>query len=266
MESTGIGAPIGTQRNARVAHIRKFVCVPPERGHTLRLVAVEDPPVVLGEWPKVACVDNGSTADDVDALLRDHATTTGTEVIANLAWQSVEGLVVMTKRLKCKPEPSADTDPAAMAQAEAAGLDGSRRADQVQLQREREAFIRSYFSAHQTQNAQYIQLAKEQRELITTLAGCLREQYSHTHQANLAIDKQRAELRRALDEAASEIREAEASADDGGEGGARKELIEMVGKALGQALPFIVQAVGKMMAEAPAANANATAPHASAAE
>jgi len=263
-ESSSIGAPIGAQRNQRVSHIRKFVCVPPERGEVLRLVAVEDPPTVLGEWPKVACVDNGSTAEAVDSLLREHATTNGTETLANLTWQSAEGLVVCTKRLRCKPEGNGDdsSDPAALAQAEAAGLDGSRRADLIQLQKEREAFMRSYFSAHQTQNSQYIQLAREQRELITTLASCLREQYTATHAAHLALDKQHAQQRSALDDAAERIRDSvDATAE---ESGARAELIKMVGGALAQSLPFIVAQVGKMLTEA--ATTAPAAPAAAAAE
>ena len=264
MDSTGtLGAPVGTQRNARLVHIRKFACNPPDRGHTLRLVAVEDPPTVLGEWPRIACQDNASTAEDVDSLLREHANAgEGAELVANLTWQAEDGLVVMTKRLRVKPE--RNEDPASMAQAEAAGLDGSRRANEIQLQREREAFVRSYFSAHQTQNAQYIALLREQRELVTTLTTALRDQYSHTHAAHLALDKQRAEQRRALDDAAEQIRNnVDATAE---ESGARADLIKMVGGALTQALPFIVQSVGKMLTEQPA-NANAAAiPPAAAAE
>jgi hypothetical protein len=259
MEAASIGPVPGAGRNARVSHIRKFVCSPAnERCAVLRLVAVEDPPTTLGEWPRVACEDNGSTAEDVDALLREHTQTAGREVIANLVWQSHEGHVVYTKRLRCVPD--ATQDPGSMAQAEAAGLDGSRRADDMQRQREHEAAMRCYFSAHQTQSAQAIALMREQRELVVALGGMLREQYIATHQANVAQDRLREERRRELDEAAIQLREAtdvEAGAE---ESGARAQLIRMVGDALTQALPLIVNAAGAMMlkAQAQTANTNAT--------
>lgn len=270
MESTGtLGAPIGVNRNARVAHIRKWVCNPPERGHVLRLVSIEDPPSVLGEWPRAVCIDNAATAEDVDVLVREHANTLATEIQANLIWQAEEGHVVCTKRLRCRPDSSGDTS--SIAQAEAAGLDGSFKAEAIQRQREHEAAMRSYFQGHQVQQTQAVQLMREQREASTAiqreqremmllLGNMLKEQYQATHQAQLAQDKLRAEQRRELDRATEAMRDAleSAAAVDGGEeSSARTDLIKMVAGALGQAVPFIVQQVGKMMLDQPAANVNA---------
>ncbi len=166
MDSTGmgLGAPIGVNRNARVAHIRKFVCVPPARGQTLRLVAVEDPPTVLGEWPRAACEDNGVTAEEVDARLREHADATGQETQANLTWCSAENHVVCSKRLKCKPEssPESPLDPAYMAQAEALGIDGTNKGNAIQLSRALEGQIRLFMSDAQTQRAEARAMQRQQ--------------------------------------------------------------------------------------------------------
>lgn len=265
MESTGtLGAPIGVNRNARVAHIRKWVCNPPERGHVLRLVSIEDPPSVLGEWPRAVCIDNAATAEDVDVLVREHANTLATEIQANLIWQAEEGHIVCTKRLRCRPDSSGDTS--SLAQAEAAGLDGSFKAEAIQRQREHEAAMRSYFQGHQVQQTQAVQLMREQREASTAiqreqremmllLGNMLKEQYQATHQAQLAQDKLRAEQRRELDRATEAMRdalEANVGSVEGEESSARADLIKMVAGAMGQALPFIVQQVGKMMLEQPA--------------
>ena len=264
---SGLGAPIGVNRNARVAHIRKFVCVPPERGHTLRLVAVEDPPTVLGEWPRAACEDNGPTADDVDARLRDHSNTTGQETIANLTWCAENNMVVCSKRLKCRPDsaPESTMDPAMMAQAEALGIDGTNRGNAIQLSRALEGQIRLFMSDAQTRRAEDRARERQNIELFQTMGAMVRDSWTAAHQANAEADRLRIQQRHELDKAALAIREATNSDADTEESGARAELIRMVGGALTQALPFIVSAVGKMVTEG-AAKAAAIPPTEVAAE
>lgn len=256
----GLGAPIGVNRNARVAHIRKYVCNPPERGHTLRLVAVEDPPTVLGEWPRAACEDNGPTADDVDARLRDHANTTGTETTANLTWCAENAMVVTSKRLKCKPDnsPESTMDPAMMAQAEALGIDGTTKGNAIQLSRALEGQIRLFMSDAQTRRAEDRARERQNIELVQVLGQMVRDGWTAAHQANAEADRLRIQQRSELDRVALQLRDATTGSAEQEESGARAELIRMVGGALTQALPFIVTAVGKMITEAPA-NANAAA-------
>jgi hypothetical protein len=267
MDSTGLGAPIGVQRNARVAHIRKFVCVPPARGHTLRLVAVEDPPTVLGEWPRAACEDNGPTAEEVDARLREHADTTGQETLANLTWCSAENHVVCSKRLKCKPDNAAEStlDPAYMAQAEALGIDGTNKGNAIQLSRALEGQIRLFMADAQTQRAEQRAMQRQQLELVQALGGMVRDGWTAAHAANLEADKLRIQQRRELDQAAAAVREATQLDADTAESGARAEVLQMVSSAFTQALPFIMQAVQKMMLQQPA-NMNANVTDATAAE
>ena len=265
---SGLGQPIATNRNARVAHIRKFVCQPPERGQTLRLLEIADPPTTLGEWPRVACVDNAATAEDVDSLLKEHASTMGCEVIANLVWTSSEALVVCSKRLKCRPDPvdgGAMADPSVMAQAETLGITGSQQGVIIQLQRALEANTRLYMSGHQTQMAERSSAAREQRELTALMGSLLKDSWSAAHAANMELDRQRERQRKELDQAALMVREATATEAADEESGARADLIRMVGSALTQALPFIVSAVGKMMTEQPPSMA-ANAPPAASAE
>jgi len=267
MSSTdGLGAPIGVNRNARVAHIRKFVCVPPDRGHTLRLIAIEDPATVLGEWPRAQCEDNGVTAEDVDARLRDHANTVNAETAANLTWCAENHLVVCSKRLKCKPDSPIDSamDPASAAQAEAWGVNGSVKGEALQLGRALEGHIRLYMTDAQTRRAEDRARDKMQIELIQTLGTMVREGWTAAHQANAEADRLRMQQRRELDAAALQLREALPEGDPENE--ARGELINQVGAALTQAFPFILQHVVKALAQVPD-NANATPlPPASAAE
>lgn len=258
MDNSGmLGAPIGVNRNARVAHIRKFVCVPPARGHTLRLVAVEDPPTVLGEWPRASCEDNGGTAEEVDARLREHADTTGMETTANLAWCADNALVVCSKRLKCKPEssPESPLDPAYMAQAEALGIDGTNKGNAIQLSRALEGQIRLFMNDAQTQRAEQRAMQRQQLELVQALGGMVRDGWTAAHAANAEADRLRIQQRRELDAAALAVRDATQLDADSAESGARAELIQMVGGAISQAMPFILAAVQKMMLQAPA-NAN----------
>ena len=240
MEPTTLGP---TNRNARVAHIRKFVCVPPPRGHTLRLVTCEDPATVLGEWLREGCEDNGSTPEDVDQRLREHADTIQAEVVANLVWQTETGLVVVTKRLKCKADiDPAGMDPAQAAQAEALGIVGTKEGWFIQAQRHQEAMMRSYFSAHQTQIGQG-------NALISILGGMLNEAQMNAHRAHLELDKLRAQQRLELDKMYEQLRESEpdnSNADDP-EGGARADLLRQLGGALTQALPFVIAQVAKQI-------------------
>jgi hypothetical protein len=242
METLGTTPSNSTNRNARVAHIRKFVCVPPERGEVLRLVTLESSPTVLGEWPKVACVDNSSTPEDVDALLRDHAQAIESELQANLVWQTAEGLVCCSKRLKCRPDLQPG-DPSQIAQAEALGIVGTQQGWIIQSQREREVMMRSYFSAHQIQINQY-------NAMVQTLGQLANESMVNAHRANLELDKLRAQQRHELDRVALLLRDATGSED--GETDARAQLITQIGGALTQALPFIVQQLGKLLTEPPA--------------
>lgn len=258
--TTALGGPANpSNRNARVAHIRKFVCVPPDRGAMLRLVTLEAQPTVLGEWPRTACQDNGTVAEDVDAMLREHANAVAAELSgelqANLIWQGEDGTIVCSKRLKCRAEITMG-DPASIAQAEALGIVGTQQGWMLQSQREREVMMRSYFSAHQVQINQY-------NVLVQTLGNIANEQMLNAHRAQLELDRLRAQQRRELDGYAMQVREAGGA--DSAESGARAELINMVGNALTQALPFIVQHVGKMMTDAPA-NANTAPAPAAAAE
>lgn len=265
MDPTGLGAPIGTNRNARVAHIRKFVCVPPERGHVLRLVAVDSPPTVLGEWPRIQCADNGLAAEEVDSSLREHANATGERVIANLTWCAENHLVVTTKRLKCEPETSEEgtlEDPSDKARMEALGIDGSNKGNAVQLSRALEGQIRLFMSDAQTRRAEDRAQQKVNIELVQTMGAIAREGWAAAHAANIEADKLRLQQRRELDQAAIEVRDAVGA--DAEESGARADLIKMVTGAFVQALPLIVQGVSKMLADS---NANATAtPPAAAAE
>lgn len=257
MDPTGLGAPIGSNRNARVAHIRKFVCVPPERGHVLRLVAIDDPPTVLGEWPRVQCADNGITAEEVDAFLREHANATGERVTANLTWCAENHLVVTTKRLKCEPEANSESalvDPSDKARMEALGLDGSNKGNAVQLSRALEGQIRLFMNDAQTRRAEDRAQARVNIELVQTMGAIAREGWAAAHAANIEADKLRQQQRRELDQAALAVRESVDSESE--ESGARAELIKMVTGAFVQALPLIVNGVSKMLAE----NSNAAAP------
>lgn len=246
MEPTTLGP---TNRNARVAHIRKFVCVPPARGHVLRLVTCEDPATVLGEWLRDACEDNGATPEDVDQRLREHADTAQAEVMANLVWQTESGLVVVTKRLKCKAEiDPAGMDPAQAAQAEALGIVGSTQGWFVQAQRHQEAMMRSYFSAHQTQIGQG-------NALISILGSMLNESQQNAHRAHLELDKLRAEQRTQLDRMYDQLRDVEAdnsNTSGDSEGDARADLLKQLGGMLTQAIPFVIQQVAAQIAAPPA--------------
>jgi hypothetical protein len=251
MESS-LGAPIGVQRNARVAHIRKYVCNPPERGHVLRLVAIENPPTVLGEWMRSQCDDNGVTADDVDARLRDHANTTGEDTQANLTWCAENSTVVCNKRLRCKPDNSADstTDPAMMAQAEALGIDGTNKGNAIQLSRALEGQLRLFMSDAQTRRAEDRARERLNMERESMYGSMIKDAWQMAHLANMEADKLRHQQRRELDQVALQLRETLTEQDpESEESGARAEMIKMVTGAFTQALPFIVGQLGKMMQE-----------------
>jgi hypothetical protein len=261
MSMEAVGAPIGVNRNARVAHIRKYVCNPPERGHVLRLVAVESPPTVLGEWERAQCQDNGLTADDVDARLRDHANTTGEETQANLTWCAENAMVVTSKRLRCKPDNSADstTDPSIMAQAEALGIDGTNKGNAIQLSRALEGQLRLFMSDAQTRRAEDRARERLNMEREAMYGSMIKDAWQMAHLANMEADKLRQTQRRELDQVALQLREAagyEAEASE--EGGANAELIKTVTGALTQALPFILQGVMRALQEPPAVAPPAT--------
>jgi hypothetical protein len=236
--------PIATGRNARVGQIRKFVCVPPERGQVLRLVTIEDHPAVLGEWPRLACVDNGHTADDVDMLLREHANTIGQEAMATLAWTAEGGFIVCQKRLRCRPDASQDgpMDPAWVAQAEALGINGTREGRELQSQRATEAMIRLYMSGHQQLAVERNQLNRHSLEMVSMLGGLLKESWAANHAAQLELDRVRAAQRLELDKWADELRAREESPESIAKA-AQNEVIEMAVDLLKPVAPVLAQAL-----------------------
>jgi hypothetical protein len=185
LEAPGIAPPAGRSLNARAAQIRKFVVTPPERGHVLRLVSIDDPPCVLGEWPRTACAGNGSIADDIDRLFVEHGNTLGTEVGAHLAWVDEAKLIVQAKRLKYRPEPN-DVDPLA---AEAMGINGTAQGERMQNQRLAEAFARINASLIQGSQQQQVHTLREQREVIGLLLGLCKELAASTRNAQAELDK-----------------------------------------------------------------------------
>lgn len=228
---------VSPTRNARVAHIRKFCCVPPERGALLRLLTCEDPPMTLGEWLRDQCADNASVPEDVDMRLREHASTTGVETNANLVWQSGEGGVVASKRLRCRPDsdPMAGTDAASM---EALGIVGTEQGKALQYQRHHEAMMRLWME-------QFRLLSQQQTQQNQMLLHHTMESHRAAHQAHLELDKLRAQQRRELDQVAIAMREQIAN-DNGGadpEKAARADFIRQVSGALLQAAPALIEMI-----------------------
>jgi len=255
-----------SNRNQRLIHVRKFACNPPTRGHTLRLVTIEEPPMVLGEWDRVACADNGATAEDIDGRLREHADTAGQPIGATLSWNAEDGQLLQSKRLNCKPALDPTLDPAEAAKMEALGINGTELGKRIQDQRHHEAMVRSYFSAHQTQVAQQQQMYREttqqQHQMISLLGSLLKDSYNSNHTAQIELDKLRMEQRVQLDRLFERIR----TSDDGGdpESKVRGEFMAEAGKAVIQLLPFIIEKVGEMLVGgAEVANDNAAAPSSS---
>ncbi len=267
MQSEAMNTAPGVNHNHRVGHIRRACCNPPDRGQILKLVTVEESPITLGEWTRIACQDNAATALLIDQLLQEHADVTGEQIAANLVWTQQDGVTVTTKRLRCKPESAQDVeligDPNAPASAEAMGIDGTTKGQIIQRQREHEYAMRSYFSAHQTQIAQGTAMFREHREwatdairetreLAVTLGSLLKDSWQANHSSQVELDKlrqaQRIEMDRmhlALRESANELDEAEAEAEASSKAtpqDAKSQLYAQVGKALEVAMPFVVQA------------------------
>lgn len=284
MDSTeALNSAPGHNGNHRLGHIRRCCCNPPERGHVLKLVTVEEQPITLGEWTRIACADNSSTAMLIDQLIQEHADVTGEHVTATLVWTEQNGTPVTHKRLRCKPTPEKDVevlgDPNEPASAEAMGIDGTSKGIAIQKQREHEYAMRSYFSAHQTQIAQGTALLREHRqwatdairetrELAITLGGLLKDSWQANHESQLQLDKlrqaQRMEMDKmhlALRESAEAVDDAEAEASSNQD--PKAQLYGHVGKALEVALPFLLQAVMQQVAGAATAPAapQAPAPH-----
>lgn len=232
---------VSSPRNARVAHIRKFCCLPPERGAVLRLLTCEDPPMTLGEWLREQCADNGGIPEDVDMRLREHASTTGVETLANLVWQSGEGGVIASKRLRCRPDsdPMAGTD---SAQLEALGIVGTEQGKALQVQRHHEAMMRGWWE-------QFRLLSQQQTLQNQMLLQHLMEAHRATHAAHMELDKLRAAQRRELDQYALAMRQS-ADNDNGGdpEKTARAEFIRQVTGALIQAAPTLIELIATQLA------------------
>jgi hypothetical protein len=233
--------------NARIAHIRKFCAIPPERGHTLRIITIEDPPQCLGEWSRGVAQDSASVPADVELSLQEHAKAQRAQVRATLAWLDEDGGLVVSKRLTVPYQPDASDE----ATETAAALDGSERQGLVQQQTLLDKHARMYINAHQTQVAQLTGLV---RDLGTMLA----ESHKQAHIAHLELDKQRLAYRKELE------RMVDAELPPGGEDDERAAMVQQIAGGLGQALPFLLQGVvqkflGGGGAAAAPANTNAQA-------
>lgn len=224
-----------TSHNARIGHIRKFVCAPPERGHVLKLVSIEEPPCVLGEWSRSACVDNGSSAVDVDARLTEHTQTIQEDLKFTLTWLAEDGTLIQTKRLACRYVPEVGGDDFA-AQSEALGIIGTERGLVVQMQRHTEAMTRTYLSAHQTQ----VQMLGT---LVRDLGGMVNAAHTASHTAHAELDKQRLLHRKEIELIADQAIPAEV------EGDAREEMMKQVVPMVMQALPLIMKGAMTMVSQ-----------------
>lgn len=238
-----------TSHNARLAHIRKFVMVPPARGAVLRLVTCEEPPCVIGEWTREECVDNSATAVAVDEALREHTQTVQEHTTANLAWSSGEGHVVAGKRLKCGYEPEG-MDPALAAQAEALGINGTQQGVMMHQQTVLERQLRLYMAGHQSN--QQVALG-----LVNTLGSMLQQSYAAQHKLHVELDAARAKQRTELDEMIEQLRDAEGGPTSP-EAEAKAELVVQAGEALKQVLPLVLNGVMmKLLGIPPGALGNA---------
>lgn len=197
-------------RNARIVHIRKFVCDPPKGAHTLRLVTIEEPPMLLGQWLEETCRDNASIPEDVDGRLREHGEEISGPVGATLSWSDANGVNLGSKRLNWKPV-DVSLDPSEQARNEALGINGTELGREVQRQRHYEAMIRSYFAAHQAQiaqtNANHRETVGQQMDMIRLLGGLLTDSYRTNHDAQIQLDKLRMEQRSQLDRASERVQE-----------------------------------------------------------
>lgn len=243
-----------TSHNARIGHIRKFVMVPPERGHTLALVSIEDPPCRLGEWTRVECAENGSRAIDIDGLVDEHTRALTADCSFTLAWIDEQKQLVTSKRLNVRYR--SETDDETTQKFEALGIVGTQQGALMQHQRLYEALTKTYLSAHQTQVAmanerenRAWQAQERQAMLFEKILGTLGNQLIETHKLNHAAhieqDKQRIVFRREIEDITDR-----AMSDAGGDSG----LLEKALPLLQQAIPALVQGfMGAMQAKAAAA-------------
>lgn len=191
--------------------------------------------MTLGEWVRQACEDNAQVPEDVDLRLREHAATNGTETLANLVWQSGEGGVVASKRLRCRPDgdPMGATDSAQM---EALGIVGTEAGKLLQQQRHHEVMMRGWWE-------QFRLLSQQQSQLVLSLSAQLTESHRATHLAHLELDKLRSLQRRELDEYAVRLRRSadndNAAADP--EKQARAKFIEQATGAVIESLPTVIE-------------------------
>lgn len=248
-----------SSHNARVAHIRKFVMVPPARGAVLRLVTVEEPPCVIGEWTRPQCEDNGATALDVDGVLREHTQTMQTETVANLVWQDEAHNLVTSKRLKCGYE-SENLDPSQAATMEALGINGSSSGNLQHSQTMNERVLRllltSLHTSHQANIGQN-----------QTLLSTLQASWAENRKLQAELDTVRAKQRAELDEYVEALRAADGGEATDPEKVARAELLAEMGGELSKVLPHVlVHLVQRYASPQQPANTNAQAqahPHVS---
>jgi len=235
--------------NARLAHIRKFVMVPPQRGHTLRLVTIEEPPCVIGEWTREQCVDNGATALDVDSTLREHAQTMQTETTANLVWQDEAHQLVVHKRLKCAYE-AENLDPSAAATMEALGINGTAAGNLQHAQTINERVLRllltSLHTSHQSNVSQN-----------ATLLASLQASWSENRKIQAELDAARAKQRAEIDLYVDALRDAEGGEPVDPEKQARAEVLAEMGAEISKVLPHVLVHLVQRFAQPQPANTNA---------
>ncbi len=264
-EASGLGSPIGIGKNgnARIGHIRRFACNPPERGHVLRLMTIEEHTSTLGEWRREQCVDNSATADAIELSMREHAETMGIEVTGQLSWLDSGQLVVCSKRLKYRPEAVEGLT----AEADAMGITGTLQGASIQAQRLIEFMFRTLMGNLQGLQAesrsmmvQQRETAREHRETMQMLATMVQQSWQTQHQGAVQMDKLRAVQRGELDQMYLKLRElaADAESSDDPEVKAKADFYKHVGSAMEVALPFLAQVVMTKMGismdgEAPAA-------------
>ena len=235
-------------RNARITHIRNFVSKMPKHAHALRLVTIEDPPMILGEWPADGCEENLMISEDVDGRLREHADTVGGAVGATLSWNTEGGQLIHSKRLNVKALDPA-MDPSESARNEALGISGAELGREVQRQRHYEAMIRSYMAAHQTQIAQAQQARREDNadkmEMMRLMSGMLSDAYKANHAAQLELDKLRAEQRMQIDKMMDRLHAQAAALErhepSDPEAAVKAEFMKDAGKMVLELVPFFVE-------------------------
>lgn len=236
-----------TSHNARLAHIRKFVMVPPERGRMLRLVTCEEPPAVIGEWTREQCADNATTPVDVDELLREHTQTMQSETIATLAWQSAENTVVTSKRLKCAYEAEV-LDPSLAAQTEALGINGTAQGATMQTQVALERLVRLFMTGSQANQ-------QTQLGLISSLGGMVQSSWAENRKLQAELDSARAKQRSEIDQLVEALRDVGGEAPDP-EKEVKAEILSELGGQLAKVLPHLVVHFLQQRAQQPS-NTNA---------